>query len=142
MERGLIWLPLLGLFIWLAWQGRKEFQKVEAYQNWAKQFEKSKYDIYGVLGQIGSELTWGKPTPTGPIDLKTFSLTQVQEICLIVDEKLVEIERPPTKGKTIALEFVMQDSQASVRVPFTEIPIAAEWGKYLRQLANSYTIKN
>ncbi len=63
MERGLIWLPLLGLFIWLAWQGRNEFQKVEAYQNWAKQFEKSKYDIYAVLGQNGNELTWGKPTP-------------------------------------------------------------------------------
>ncbi|MGL5879414.1 MAG: hypothetical protein ACRC2V_16765, partial [Xenococcaceae cyanobacterium] len=84
MERGLIWLPLLGLFFWLAWQGRNEFQKVEAYQNWAQQFEKSKYDIYAVLGQSGNELTWGKPTRTGPIDLKTFSLERVQEIRLLV----------------------------------------------------------
>jgi hypothetical protein len=131
MERGLIWLPLLGLFIWLAWQGRREFQKVETYQNWAKQFEKSKYDIYAVLGQKGSELTWGKPTPKAIIDLKTFSLTQVQEIRLIVDEKPVDLEKPPAQGKAIALEFVMQDARDSVRVPFTEIPIAAEWGKYL-----------
>ncbi|PSB48784.1 hypothetical protein [Chroococcidiopsis sp. CCNUC1] len=136
MERGLIWLPLLGLFFWLAWQGRNEFQKVEAYQNWAKQFEKSKYDIYAVLGQNGNELTWGKPTRTGPIDLKTFSLDRVQEIHLLVEEKPVALETPPNKGKAIALEFVMQDSQDTVRIPFTEIPIAVEWGKYLLKKKN------
>jgi hypothetical protein len=136
MERGLIWLPLLGLFFWLAWQGRNEFQKVEAYQNWAKQFEKSKYDIYAVLGQNGNELTWGKPTRTGPIDLKTFSLDRVKEVHLLVEEKPVALETPPNKGKAIALEFVMQDSQDTVRIPFTEIPIAVEWGKYLLKKKN------
>jgi hypothetical protein len=136
MERGLIWLPLLGLFIWLAWQGRNEFQKVEAYQNWAQQFEKSKYDIYAVLGQNGSEITWGKPTRTGPIDLKTFSLDRVQAIRLLVDEKPVGLETPPNKGKAIALEFVMPDPRDTVRVPFTEIPIAVEWGKYLIKRKN------
>jgi hypothetical protein len=136
MERGLIWLPLLGLFIWLAWQGRNEFQKVEAYQNWAQQFEKSKYDIYAVLGQNGSEITWGKPTRTGPIDLKTFSLDRVQAIRLLVDEKPVGLETPPNKGKAIALEFVMPDPWDTVRVPFTEIPIAVEWGKYLIKRKN------
>ncbi|MGL5925861.1 hypothetical protein [Chroococcidiopsis sp.] len=136
MERGLIWLPLLGLFFWLAWQGRNEFQKVEAYQNWAQQFEKSKYDIYAVLGQSGNELTWGKPTRTGPIDLKTFSLERVQEIRLLVEEKPVVLETPPNKGNAIALEFIMQDSQDTVRIPFTEIPIAVEWGKYLLKKKN------
>lgn len=136
MERGLIWLPLLGLFFWLAWQGRNEFQKVEAYRNWAKQFEKSKYDIYAVLGQSGNELTWGKPTRKGPIDLKTFSLERVRDIRLLVKEKPVELETPPSKGKEIALEFIMQDSQEAVRVPFTEIPIAVEWGKYLLKKKN------
>lgn len=59
MERGLLWLPLLAVFIWLAWQGWNEYQKVEAYQNWAKHFERAKYDIYAVLAQNGSNLTWG-----------------------------------------------------------------------------------
>ncbi|NHC36819.1 hypothetical protein [Scytonema millei] len=136
MERGLIWLPLLGLFFWLAWQGRNEFQKVEAYQNWAQQFEKSKYDLYAVLGQNGKELTWGKPTRTGPIDLKTFSLERVREIRLLVEEKPVALETPPNKGKAIALEFIMQDSQDTVRIPFTEIPIAVEWGQYLLKKKN------
>ncbi|MBD3561673.1 hypothetical protein H6S82_22920, partial [Planktothrix sp. FACHB-1355] len=78
MERGLIWLPLLALFIWLAWAGWNEFQKVEAYRRWASQFERAKYDIYAVLGQNGSNLTWGKPTRTEPVNLQTFSLKNVK----------------------------------------------------------------
>lgn len=133
MERGLLWLPLLALFIWLTWQGRNEYQKVEAYQNWAKQFERAKYDIYAVLAQNGSDLTWGKPTRTGPIDLKTFSLKDVQSIRLVVDEKPVSLETPPSKGRAIALEFIFSDPSTTVRIPFTEIPLASEWEKYLQQ---------
>lgn len=132
MARGLLWLVLLAVFIWLAWQGRNEYQKVEAYRNWAQQFERAKYDIYAVLGQNGSNLTWGKPTPEGPIQLNTFSLIDVQAIRLLVDNQPVEIATPPSKGREISLEFVFADPAASVRVPFTEIPLAAEWGKYLQ----------
>lgn len=132
MARGLLWLVLLAVFIWLAWQGRNEYQKVEAYRNWAQQFERAKYDIYAVLGQNGSNLTWGKPTPEGPIQLNTFSLKDVQAIRLLVDNQPVEIATPPSKGREISLEFVFAEPAASVRVPFTEIPLAAEWGKYLQ----------
>ncbi len=132
MQRGLLWLLLLAAFIWLAWQGRNEYQKVEAYRNWAQQFERAKYDIYAVLAQNGSNLTWGSPTPKGPIKLETFSLKDVQSIRLLVDDKPVELESPPSKGRDIALEFVFS-LHNSVRVPFTEIPLAAEWGKHLQQ---------
>lgn len=132
MERGLLWLTLLAVFIWLAWQGRNEYQKVEAYRNWAQQFERAKYDIYAVLAQKGSDLTWGKPTPKGPIKLETFSLQDVQSIRLLVDDQPVSMETPPSKGSAITLEFVFPAS-ASVQVPFTEIPLAAEWGKHLQQ---------
>lgn len=132
MERGLLWLPLLVTFIWLAWQGRNEYQKVEAYRNWAQQFERAKYDIYAVLAQNGSNLTWGKPTREGPIKLETFSLKDVQSLRLMVDEKPVPMETPPIKGRDISLEFVFR-SDTSVSVPFTEIPLAAEWGKHLQQ---------
>lgn len=133
MERGLLWLVLLAVFIWLAWQGRNEYRKVEAYRNWAQQFERAKYDIYAVLGQKDSNLTWGKPTPQGLIKLETFSLKDVQAINLLVDNQPVEIATPPAKGREIELEFVFKDPTHSVRVPFTEIPLAAEWGKYLQQ---------
>ncbi|MGH7997908.1 MAG: hypothetical protein ACREPR_00350 [Brasilonema sp.] len=132
MERGLLWLPLLFAFFWLAWQGSQEYQKIEAYRTWAEQFERAKYDIYAVLGQKDNNITWGKPTPKGPIKLETFSLLDVQKITLIVDDKQVEIDKLPEKGRTIELEFLFSEPDKTVRVPFTEIPLAAEWGKYLQ----------
>ncbi len=132
MEKGLVWLPLLAVFIGLAWSGWNEYQKVEAYGTWASQFERAKYDIYAVLGQQGSELTWGKPTRKGPVELETFSLKDVQSIRLLVDDQVVELETPPPKGRA-ALEFLLPEPTASIKVPFTEIPLAAEWGKYLQK---------
>ena len=137
MERGLLWLPLLVMFFWLAWQGSKEYQKVEAYRAWAEQFERAKYDIYAVLGQKGNNLTWGKPTPKGPIKLETFSLLDVKEMYLLVDDKKVDLESIPEKGRSIELEFLFSESTDSVRVPFTEIPLAAEWGKFLQRALES-----
>ncbi|BBD64782.1 hypothetical protein NIES4072_15540 [Nostoc commune NIES-4072] len=137
MERGLLWLPLLVMFFWLAWQGSKEYQKVEAYRAWAEQFERAKYDIYAVLGQKGNNLTWGKPTPKGPIKLETFSLLDVKEVSLLVDDKKVDLENIPEKGRSIELEFLFSESTDSVRVPFTEIPLAAEWGKFLQKALES-----
>jgi len=31
------------------------------------------------------------------------------------------------------LEFLFPEPAASIKVPFTEIPLAAEWGKYLQK---------
>lgn len=133
MERGLFWLPLLIIFFWLAWQGSKEYQKVEAYRTWAEQFDRAKYDIYAVLGQKGNDITWGKPSDKGIIQLQTFSLIDVQEIQLLVDEKkIIDINLPPSKGRLIELEFIFREASQSVKVPFTEIPLAAEWGKFLQ----------
>jgi hypothetical protein len=131
MERGLLWLPLLAAFIWLAWQGWNEYQKVEAYRRWAGQFERSKYDIYAVLAQNDSNLTWGKPTRKGPVEVQTFSLNDVQAIRLLVDDKQVDFDSPPSKGRVASLEFVFP--LAAVKVPFTEIPLAVQWGKFLQQ---------
>ncbi|MDM9383212.1 hypothetical protein QUB80_21200 [Chlorogloeopsis sp. ULAP01] len=133
MERGLLWLPLLAAFLWLAWQGSKEYQKIEAYRTWAEQFERAKYDIYAVLGQKDNSVTWGKPTPKGPIKLETFSLNDVQNIHLMVDGNIIDVENLPQKGRTIELEFTFIEPTESVRIPFTEIPLAAEWGKYLQR---------
>lgn len=131
MERGLLWLPLLVVFFWLAWQGSKEYQKVESYRLWSEQFEKSKYDIYAVIGLKDNNITWGKPSPHGPLNLETFSLLDVKDIRLLVDDKLVQLENYPQKGRVIQLELILSESQ-SVRIPFTEIPLAANWVKYLQ----------
>lgn len=132
MERGLFWLPLLIIFFWLAWQGSREYQKVEAYRTWAEQFERAKYDIYAVLGQKGNEITWGKPTAKGLIQVQTFSLVDVQSLQLLVDGKTVDVNSPPHQGRSIELEFILAEPATSIKVPFTEIPLAAEWSKFLQ----------
>jgi hypothetical protein len=131
MERGLLWLPLLVLFIWLAWAGWNEYQKVETYQVWAKQFERAKYDIYSVLGQRADQLTWGQPSRTGPLNLQTFSLKQVQAIRLLVNGQAVDPTHLPTKGRP-SLEFSLAESQL-VQIPFTEIPLATQWYDFLQK---------
>jgi len=131
MERGILWLALLGVFIWLAWQGKNEYQKVENYRVWAEQFERAKYDIYAVLGQQGTDLTWGKPTQKGLIELQTFSLKDVQSIQLVVDKQPINMDDLPHKGREVVLEFLLPSTR--IHIPFTEIPLAAEWGKFLQQ---------
>ena len=132
MERGLLWLPLLAVFIWLTRTGWNEYQKVEKYRVWAEDFENAKYDIYSVLGKKGQELTWGKPTRKGLIELSTFSLADVEKITLLVGDRPVDWDNPPSKGKT-ALEFSLVDREKKVKIPFTDILLAAKWGKYLQQ---------
>jgi hypothetical protein len=137
MTRGLVWLPLLGLFCWLAWAGWNEYQKLEAYRIWAEPFDHAKYDIYAVLGQKGSDLTWGKPTRRGPIDLQTFSLQQVEAIRVRVGDRRVngdqadELDQLTGSKRPIALEF--QLAATVISVPFTEAALAAKWGKHLQQ---------
>lgn len=134
MERGLLWLPLLVVFIGLAWSGWNEYQKLEAYQAWATNFDKAKYDIYAVLGLKETDLTWGKPTRKGPINLETFSLKQVESLGLLVENQAVDPNIPPEKGKAIALEFRFTDTAKIVQIPFTEISLAVRWYKYLQSL--------
>ncbi|MEC4805144.1 MAG: hypothetical protein SAJ12_07545 [Jaaginema sp. PMC 1079.18] len=130
MERGLLWLPLLALFIGLAWAGWHEYQKLEAYNRWAADFDTAKYDIYAVLGQKGQEITWGKPTRREPIEIQQFSLQDVAAIRLWVNERVASWENPPQRGKT-ALEFEFKGDRASTRIPFTDPTLAARWGKHL-----------
>ncbi len=139
MERGLLWLPLLVFFFGLAWVGWREFQKVETYQEWARSFDRAKYDIYAVLGQKESDLTWGMPTRKGPINLETFSLQRVESIRFLVNGQPADIQNPPVKGRA-ELEFVCSDRPDPTRIPFTEPPLAAKWGLYLQQELERLTV--
>jgi hypothetical protein len=142
MERGLIWLPLLALFIGLAWAGWNEYQKLEAYRSWATQFDRSKYDIYAVLGQKSDELTWGKPTRKGPIDLQTFSLQSVQSITLKADQQPVDLEHPPQNSRQVELEFQLDTANPPIRVPFTDLAIALQWAAFLQTWQEQHLSKS
>jgi len=82
--------------VYLAWQGRNEYQKWKLIATGHSSLRRAKYDIYAVLAQNGSDLTWGSPTQ-GPIKLETFSLKDVQSIRLLVDDKPVPMEMPRVK---------------------------------------------
>ena len=141
MERGLMWFPLLGAFIWLARAGANEYQKLEAYKRWAVGFDRYKYDIYSVIGLKDRDLSWGKPTKREPKDLQTFSLDRVQQIQLVVDDNQVNLDNLPTSGKNINIQFQFEDNSEIVNIPFTEIPMAAEWTKYLSTVIASADIR-
>jgi hypothetical protein len=132
MERGLLWLPLLVLFFWLAWAGWNEFRKVEVYRLWADDFERSKYDIYAVLGQKQTDLTWGKPTRKGIIDRQTVSLKDIKHISLSVDRLTVALDNLPSKGKA-TIVFYPNNQSAEIFIPFTEIDLAAKWTEFLQK---------
>lgn len=132
MERGLLWLPLLVFFIWLAWTGWREYQKVEAYQRWAESFDHAKYDIYSVLGQKGDLLTWGIPTRRGPTNLETFSLKEVQSVQLFVNGNVIAMNDPPSKGQA-ELQLILSDRPTPVQIPFTEPSLASRWGEHLQK---------
>ncbi|MDR9402897.1 MAG: hypothetical protein RI580_05595, partial [Halothece sp. Uz-M2-17] len=128
------WLPLLALFIGLAWAGWNEYQKVEAYRNWAEQFDRAKYDIYAVLGQKNDQITWGKPKRRKPETLQTFSLNDVAEIKLLVNKTPAALDNPPRQGKP-AIQFVFPNAE-NVEIPFTDISLAARWTEKLQEIAS------
>jgi hypothetical protein len=130
MIHGLLWLPLLALFIGLAWAGSNEYQKLESYKVWAEDFDRAKYDIKSVLGQSGNAIVWGLPDRSKPKDLQSFSLKDVERIQLLVNGEVVDPMNPPKKGKAIALEFLRRD-QDSIQIPFTQIDLAIQWGQAL-----------
>jgi len=136
MERGLLWLPLLGVFIWLAWAGWNEYQKLEAYKQWAAEFERAKYDIYAAVGQRGDRLVWGKPTRQGPIAVQEISLRTVQQITLYGAEASPPSTATLPKGCTVALEVVLADGDRHW-MPFTDIDLARAWKNQLQTLQES-----
>ena len=132
MERGLLWLPLLVVFFWLAWSGWNEYQKIESYKRWSEQFERHKYDIYAVLGQKDDRLTCGKPTRKDPLDIQTVTFQDIARIRFRIDSKFFDEKDAefPLNAKKISLELVLKTGEMpSIR--FTDIDIAAAWYRFL-----------
>ncbi len=134
-----MWLPLLALFIGLAWLGWREYQKVEIFQAWERQFDRAKYDILSVLGMKDMRLTWGVPSSKGILEYGSFELAEVSEIYLTVDDRRVEIDLDLAdlpKGKRFVLLLDRAEDEA-VRLPFTDLELAAKWGKFLQDARQS-----
>ncbi|NJM97893.1 MAG: hypothetical protein HC800_12710 [Phormidesmis sp. RL_2_1] len=135
MIHGLMWLPLLGLFVGLAWAGWNEYRKLEAYKIWAQQFERAKYDIYAALGQQGDLLTWGLPTRQGIVEIHTLNLKTVKQAAVEVDAQPVEnLAQLPRKGR-FTIGFTLTDGDRK-SIPFTEGEMACQWFAFLQKQWN------
>ncbi|MDR5639113.1 hypothetical protein RHJ63_07785 [Thermosynechococcus sp. JY1334] len=131
MSHGLLWLPLLAVFILLAWLGWVEYRKVEHYRQWAKNFETSKYDIAAVLGQQGDRLTWGHPTQQGIIHLQTCELSTIQNIWIECNGQRIDTQTTHSKG---AIQLVLETFTGDCyRIPFTEFTLALAWRDRLQR---------
>lgn len=132
MIHGLLWLPLLAVFIGLAWAGWSEYQKVQTYQGWAQGFERSKYDLYAVLGQNQDVLTWGNPTRSEIVNQQTFSLKDVTAIQLMAGDHPVDPTATTVGDRNITIDFQRPDSPP-IRIPFTQFSLASQWFTHLQQ---------
>ena len=137
MIRGLLWLPLLALFIGLAWAGWNEYRKVEAYKVWAQSFERAKYDIYAALGQRGDVLIWGTPTRQGILEASSLNMTEVEQIAIEVNGVPVNAGAMPEKGR-FAIGLTMRDGTHQ-HIPFTSGEMTAQWFDFLRRCWNLST---
>ena len=146
MIHGLMWFPLLGIFIGLAYAGWNDYQRLEAYKLWAVEFERAKFDVRSALGQRGRELTWGKPTRQGPVNLQTVSLDAIQQLRVRLDQELIDpvaiapeaLENNPYPNrKLIAIELTLEadsGTDAPMTIPFTDSVLAIRWGQALQKL--------
>ncbi len=131
MERGLLWLPLLAVFIGLAWAGWNEFQKLEAYQRWAADWERAKYDLYAVVGQRGSTLTWGRPTRQGPVACQSLDLGTVVAIALWGQGEPLPPTAQVPRGCRVCIHLQDQ-AGAGYDIPFTDGDLAQRWATFLQ----------
>jgi hypothetical protein len=129
MARGLAWLVFLAIFIGLAGAGWDEFRKLQAYERWATDFDRAKYDIRAILGQKGQQLTWGKPSRQGIKDSQTILLSAVSAVQLLINGEVADPLNPPA-GKQIELELLCEN-QENCKIPFTDSAIAIRWGQAL-----------
>jgi hypothetical protein len=133
VARGLAWLVFLAIFVALAWAGWDEFQKLQAYERWAVDFDRAKYDIRAVLGQKreekGQQLTWGKPSRQGIKEPQNIWLSEVSAVQLLINGEIADPLNPPA-GKRIELELLCAN-QENCRIPFTDSEIAIKWGQAL-----------
>lgn len=134
MERGLLWLPLLVLFFWLAWSGKKNMIKFRLIKHGQNNLISPNMTFIQCWGKKGDLITIGIPTNQGIKEQKTFSLQNLSQLNLLVKNQVVDVDNLPEKGEA-TLQFSLKENQ-TIDVPFTDINIASQWLKYLKKINN------
>jgi hypothetical protein len=133
MVEGLLWLPLLGVFIWLFWAGRQEYGRREAYRTWAEAFERHSYDRLAIVGQQGDRLTWGQPTTADPQSLQSVVLSQLHDAQLWIDGHSWDSPTTILPLQVRDVRLVLRDRDGHRwEIAFADKAIARTWWVYLR----------
>ena len=134
MERGLLWLPLLGIFITLTWWGWRSYRQVESYRKWAQAFETAKYDSASVVGLKGMTLTWGQPQADELKALQTVDLDLTEHVDLMVDGQTCPW---PPQAMPQGKRFALRLTPSGVEIPYVDADLAIAWCKKLKELVQA-----
>ncbi len=136
MEKGLLWLPLLGLLGWLVWAGRREWQQVEAYRQWAPTVERHKYDRHGVLGQRGDRLFWGAPWRGAlpPHHFQEWERETIARVEWVMNGQIWDAPPEPLPPiRNLALRLILRDgSHQDLGFTHANPEIAQNWYRFLQ----------
>jgi hypothetical protein len=124
MTQGLLWLPLLLVFVLLTGLGWLERRRQRLFREWAEGSELAKLDACGAARLINGELSWsrfeaGSFQPAGSFTIKKLELVELLS--------LRSGEAPLTAESQGACRLRLVGSGESMDVPFSDAERARRW---------------
>ncbi len=124
MSHGLLWLPLLLVFVLLTGLGWLERRRQRLFREWAEGAELAKLDACGAARLRGGLLTWsrfsaGRVEPAGAIVIKTLELVELLS--------LHSGEAPLTEESQGACRLRLVGGGQQKDLPFADAQRARQW---------------
>jgi len=124
MTQGLLWLPLLLVFVLLTALGWLERRRQRLFREWAEGSELAKLDACGAARLINGELSWsrfeaGSFQPAGSFTIKKLELVELLS--------LRSGEAPLTAESQGACRLRLVGSGETMDVPFSDAERARRW---------------
>jgi hypothetical protein len=124
MSHGLLWLPLLVVFVLLTALGWLERRRQRLFREWAEGSELAKLDGCGAARLTAGELSWslfraGKLEPQGSLPIKALELVELLS--------LRSGEAPLTEESQGSCRLRLVGGGTQIDVPFSDAERARRW---------------
>ncbi|MCP9915108.1 hypothetical protein [Cyanobium sp. ATX 6F1] len=124
MSQGLLWLPLLVVFVLLTALGWLERRRQRLFQEWAEGSELAKLDGCGAARLIDGELSWSR-FHAGNLELEdTFTIKSLELVELLA---LGSGEAPLTEESQGSCRLRLVGSGIQKDLPFADAERARRW---------------
>ena len=132
MLHGLLWFPLLLVFVLLAALGWLERRRQNLFRAWSEGSELAKLDGCGAARVKDGHLTWsrfsaGKFEQQGAFEIKTLELVELMALAS-GDAPLTDESQGPCRLRLVGKDLQMD-------VPFADADRARRWGNQLMERA-------